>query len=115
MLDLDLSDKKHYELTRDIFLIGCNTGQRVSDYNGLTKQSIKKINGKDYFSIKQKKTVNKVDCYITKEIKQIMDLRLNGNPPKKILEKDLNKYIKKIGEILKFDQKIECISKKGGK
>ena len=44
-----------------------------------------------------------------------MDLRLNGNPPKKILEKDLNKYIKKIGEILKFDQKIECISKKGGK
>ncbi|WP_374552519.1 site-specific integrase [Flavobacterium sp.] len=115
MLDLDLSDKKHYELARDIFLIGCYIGQRVSDYNGLKKESIKKINGRDYFSIKQKKTGNKVDCYITKEIKQIMDLRHNGEPPRKILEKDLNKYIKKIGEILNFDEKIECIYRKGGK
>lgn len=113
MLDLDLSDKKHYELARDIFLIGCYTGQRVSDYNGLTKESIKKINDRDYFSIKQKKTGNKVDCYITKEINQIMSLRYNCEPPKKILEKDLNKYIKKIGEILNFDEKIECIIKKG--
>ena len=115
MFELDLSDKKHYELARDIFLIGCYTGQRISDYNGLTKASIKNINGRDFFSIKQKKTGNRVNCPITIEIRQIMDLRHNGEPPKKILEKDLNKYIKKIGEILKFDEKIECIYKKGGK
>lgn len=115
MLELDLSDKKHYELARDIFLIGCYTGQRISDYNGLTAASIKKINGRDFFSIKQKKTGARVNCPITKEIKQIMDLRHNGLPPKKILEKDLNKYIKKIGEKLKLNQKIECIKRKGGK
>lgn len=115
MLELDLSDKKHYELARDIFLIGCYTGQRISDYNGLTASSIKKINGRDFFSIKQKKTGARVNCPITKEIKQIMDLRHNGLPPKKILEKDLNKYIKKIGEELKLKQKIECIKRKGGK
>jgi integrase len=115
MFELDLSHKKNYELARDIFLIGCYTGQRISDYNGLTKESIKSINGHDYFAIKQKKTGNKVNCPITKEIKQIMDLRYNGEPPKKILEKDLNKYIKKIGEKLKFNEKIECIFKKGGK
>lgn len=115
MFDLDLSDKKHYELARDIFLIGCYTGQRISDYNGLTKESIKKINGRDFFVIKQKKTGNKVNCPITKEIRQIMDLRHNGEPPKKILEKDLNKYIKKIGKKLKFEEKVECIYKKGGK
>jgi len=115
MLELDLSEKKHYELARDIFLIGCYTGQRISDYNGLTKSSIKTINGREYFSIKQKKTGARVNCPITKEIRQIMNIRYNGEPPKKILEKDLNKYIKKIGEILKFDEKIECISNKGGK
>jgi integrase len=115
MFELDLSDKKHYELARDIFLIGCYTGQRISDYNGLTKESIKSINGRDFFTIKQKKTGNRVNCPITKEIRQIMDLRHNGEPPKKILEKDLNKYIKRIGEILKFNEKIECIYKKGGK
>ncbi|MDD5149857.1 MAG: site-specific integrase [Flavobacterium sp.] len=115
MLDLDLSEKKHYELARDVFLIGCYTGQRVSDYNGLTSSSIKIINDKEYFSIKQKKTGAKVNCYITKEIKQIMNLRYNGLPPRKILEKDLNKYIKIIGGMLKFNEKIECIFKKGGK
>ncbi|GEC78981.1 site-specific integrase [Flavobacterium aquatile] len=115
MLELDLSEKKHYELARDIFLIGCYTGQRISDYNGLTKSSIKTINGKEYFSIKQKKTKARVNCPITKEIRQIMNLRHNGEPPRKILEKDLNKYIKKIGEILKFEEKIECIYNKGGK
>ncbi len=115
MFDLDLSNKKHYELARDIFLIGCFTGQRISDYNGLTKESIKSINGHDFFSIKQKKTGNRVNCPITKEIRHIMDFRHNGEPPKKILEKDLNKYIKKIGEILKFNEKIECVYKKGGK
>lgn len=115
MLELDLSDKKHYELARDIFLIGCYTGQRISDYNGLTESSIKTINGRDFFSIKQKKTGARVNCPITKEIKQIMDLRHNGLPPKKILEKDLNKYIKKIGQKLKLNQKIECIKRKGGK
>ena len=115
MFALDLSAKKNYELARDIFLIGCYTGQRVSDYNGLTSLSIKKINNKEYFAIKQKKTKTKVNCYITKEIKEIMNLRYNGMPPRKILEKDLNKYIKVIGEILGFDEKIECIFKKGGK
>lgn len=114
MLDLDLSDKKHYELARDVFLIGCYTGQRVSDYNGLNASSIKKIQGKEYFAIKQKKTGAKVNCFITKEIKQIMNLRHNGLPPKKILEKDLNKYIKKIGESLNFNEKIECVFNKGG-
>ncbi|MFV8327633.1 phage integrase SAM-like domain-containing protein [Flavobacterium sp. ZS1P14] len=115
MLELGLSDKKHYELARDVFLIGCYTGQRISDYNGLTKSSIKTINGREYFSIKQKKTGTKVNCPITKEIQQIMNLRYNGEPPKKILEKDLNKYIKKIGEILKFNENIECIYNKGGR
>lgn len=115
MLALDLSEKKHYELARDVFLIGCYTGQRVSDYNGLTKLSIKTINEREYFSINQKKTNAKVNCPITMEIRQIMNLRHNGQPPKKILEKDLNKYIKKIGELLNFNDKVECIWNKGGK
>ena len=115
MLSLDLSDKKHYELVRDVFLISCYTGQRVSNYNGLTKLSIKPINGREYFSINQKKTNAKVNCPITNEIRQIMNLRYNGQPPKKILEKDLNKYIKEIGKILNFNDNVECIWNKGGK
>jgi integrase len=115
MYKLDLSNSKHLELARDIFLIGYYTGQRISDYNGLNPKSIKKINGDYYFSIKQKKTKNPVNCFITSEIKEIMDKRYNGVPPKKILEKDLNLYIKRIGEKLGFTENIECSYKKGGK
>ena len=44
-----------------------------------------------------------------------MNLRYNGQPPKKIPEKDLNKYIKEIGKILNFNDNVECIWNKGGK
>ena len=114
MLAVDLSDKKHYELARDVFLIGCYTSQRISDYNGIDKNCIKKIENDYYFSFRQKKTKKAVNCYISPEIKEIMDLRHNGLPPKKILEKDLNKNIKRVGKLLEFTENVECISKKGG-
>jgi hypothetical protein len=41
MYEKDLSKYKELELARDVFLMGCYTGQRVSDYNGLSKDSIK--------------------------------------------------------------------------
>lgn len=115
MHNLDLSDKKNLEIARDIFLIGCYTGQRISDYNGIDKNCIKKIENDYYFSFRQKKTKKSVNCYITPKIREIMDLRYNGLPPKKILEKDLNRNIKRVGEMLKFTQNVECRSKKGGK
>lgn len=114
MFNKDFADNKELELARDVFLIGCYTGQRVSDYNGLSSDSIIKINGIDYFRIKQKKTKAVVQCPITKEIREIMDKRHNGLPPKKILEQELNKNIKKIGQILKFNQKVEYSITKGG-
>lgn len=114
MFNKDLSKYKELEFARDVFLIGCYTGQRVSDYNGLSNDSIKNINGVEYFVIKQKKTKSVVQCPITKEIKEIMDKRHNGIPPRKILEKDLNKNIKEVGQILKFNQKVEYSITKGG-
>lgn len=114
MLNKDLSKNSELELARDVFLIGCYTGQRVSDYNGLTKESIRTINGVDYFKIKQKKTKATVQCPITKEIREIMDKRHEGMPPKKILEQHLNKHIKDVGLLLKFEEKIECRINKGG-
>lgn len=106
MFVLDLSKDSELELARDIFLIGCYTGQRVSDYNGLTKESIRTINGVNYFKIKQKKTKSTVQCPIAKEIREIMDKRYNGLPPKKILPQHLNIHIKAIRLLLEFEEKI---------
>lgn len=115
MFNMDLSKYKELELARDVFLMGCYSGQRVSDYNGLSKESIKNINGVNYFVIKQKKTKTIVQCPITKEMTEIMNKRYNGNPPHKILEQDLNKNIKQVGQILGFNELVEISITKGGK
>jgi integrase len=115
MFDENLSDNRTMELARDIFLIGCYIGQRVSDYNGLTKNDIVLKSGIQYFKIRQSKTKTDVLCPITKEIVEIMELRHNKLPPKKLNEQDINDEIKKLGEILGFTEKIKCEYTKGGK
>ena len=115
MYDIDLSDNPTMELARDIFLIGCYIGQRVSDYNGLTKNDIVNIKGRQYFKIRQSKTKTDVLCPITKEIAEIMKLRHNNLPPKKLNEQDINDELKLLGERLGFTKKIKCEFTKGGK
>jgi integrase len=115
MFNEDLSDNKIMELSRDIFLIGCYIGQRVSDYNGLTKNDIVTKNGIQYFKIRQAKTKTDVLCPITKEVSEIMQLRHNNIPPKKLNEQDINEELKKLGERLGFSKKIKCEYTKGGK
>jgi integrase len=114
MLNKDFSKYPQLELARDIFLIGCYTGQRISDYNGLTKESIKRINGIDYFKIKQKKTKAEVQCPITKEIREIMDKRYDGNPPKKMFDQLLNRCIKEVGQAIELNEPIEYSITRGG-
>lgn len=115
MFDENLSDNRTMELARDIFLIGCYIGQRVSDYNGLTKNDIVLKSGIQYFKIRQSKTKTDVLCPITKEIVEIMKLRHNKLPPKKLNEQDINDELKKLGERLGFTEKIKCEYTKGGK
>lgn len=115
MFDADLSQNSTMELARDIFLIGCYIGQRVSDYNGLTENDIITLKGVKYFKIRQSKTKTDVLCPITKEISEIMRLRHNNLPPNKLNEPDINENIKELGKSLGFTKKIKCEFTKGGK
>ena len=77
----NLSKYPELEHAKDIFLIGCYTGQRVSDYNYLTRDDIIEKDGIRYFKIKQKKNrkySRTVFCPITREITEIMNKRHNG-------------------------------------
>lgn len=114
----DLSEYPELEHARDVFLMGCFSGQRISDYNNLTEDDIVSIDGVDYFKIIQKKNRKygkEVMCPITKEMREIMDKRYNGKPPHKIAESQLNEDIKKVGGLLKFNELIKCEYTKGGK
>lgn len=116
LFQLDLSGFPKLERARDIFLIGCYTGQRVSDYNGLTDKDICVIEGVPFFKIRQKKTGKEVYCPITKEIRAIVDApRNDGNPPLKMNEQEINNCIKEVGRKAKIDKPIRNIFTKGGR
>ena len=114
MLKLDLSYNKRLELARDKFLMGCYTGQRVSDYNGITSDNIVDIDGLECFRIKQSKTKNTVDFPITLEIREIMS-RYNNQPPPYLYDTDINENIKIVGRVLGFNEVIKTEITKGGK
>lgn len=116
LFHLDLSGYPKLERAKDIFLIGCYTGQRISDYNGLTVKDICVIEGVPFFKIRQKKTGREVYCPITKEIRKIMDAPRNGGkPPPRMNEQEINNCIKEVGRKAKIDEPIINRFTKGGR
>ncbi|WP_418604597.1 tyrosine-type recombinase/integrase [Hwangdonia sp.] len=103
---LDLTFNRDWERARDIFLIGYYTGQRVSDYNGLTAKNIKKFEGQSVLEIYQKKTKKTVYIPIHPKIKEIMKSRYGGIMPEKMSDQKINEYIKDIGRKAKIKEKI---------
>jgi integrase len=110
----DFSKNPQIQLARDIFLIGCYSGQRVSDYNGLTEENIDVLDGHKFIKINQKKTKAVVHIPITDVIKKIM-LRYDNYFPTKMSEPVLRKNIKIACEIVEFNDLISVSYTKGGK
>jgi integrase len=118
MHNKDLSKTPHLEHARDVFLIGAYTGQRVSDYNNLTKDDIVTKDDVQYFKFVQTKNRKQgkiVMCPITKDIKDIMNKRYDGVPPPPIKDQYINEYIKIVGMKLGFKELIKREYTKGGK
>lgn len=97
---LDLSDNVRLERVRDLFLVGCWTGLRFSDFSNIEK---KHING-DFIEIKTRKTNETVVIPIHATVKSIMakykDKYPNSLPPS-LSNVKTNKNLKQIGVLLK--------------
>jgi len=111
---LDLSDNPQMQQARDIFLIGYYTGQRVSDYNGLSENSIVNFDGQDFIKLKQKKTGNEVNIPLRTEIVKIRERYDNKFPPK-MSEPVLRRHIKSAACKAKINEKIKTTIKEEGK
>jgi integrase len=103
---LNLSDIPEWEKARDIFLIGYYTGQRVSDYNGLTKKNIKKFDNQEVFEIFQKKTKKTIYIPVHPRIKEIMNKRYRGYLPTKMPDQEINEHIKKVARKAKIKESV---------
>ena len=109
-LTKDLLDR-----ARDLFLIGCYTGLRISDYRDLNAaKNIIEEDGIQYLRLKSKKTGKFVTIPMSKIIKNILK-KNNGEFPSKIPEQHLNYAIKEVGELAKIKEKFSKEITKGGK
>jgi integrase len=106
--DLDLKSSLRLDQARDIFLVGCYTALRHSDYHRLGKQH---IDG-DYISIVTTKTKKRVKIPIRTELHNVLS-KYDYKLPKLSRQK-LSKYIKEVAELANISQPIECIEIKGG-
>lgn len=113
LYNMDLSDRPAWEKVRDVFIVGCLTGQRVSDYKRINSTMITKLDNKlDYVELTQEKTDKTVYIPLDWRIKEILD-KYNGALPK-VYDQKINDLIKKICEKAGFVESVDTTKSKAG-
>ncbi|MBP6532154.1 MAG: site-specific integrase [Bacteroidia bacterium] len=110
--DLSLKDKIKLERVRDLFIVGCYTGLRFSDFTQIKAENIKD----GYFNIRTQKTDEFVSIPIHPMVKAIMmkyeNEYLNSLPPA-ISNQKMNEHLKKIGEMAEINDDVITSQTKG--
>lgn len=115
LYNLDLSQDKVKERARDLFLIGCYTAQRFSDYSRFRPEHIKKTgNGTKVIDIVTKKTKQRVIIPFLFPELDILLKKYDYSSPK-TYEQDLNEQIKEVGKLAKLTSDVVIAYKVGGK
>lgn len=84
---------------KDIFVVGCLTGQRVSDYKRISDAMYRTLSdGKDYIYLQQGKTGKWIYIPLDMRVRVIIQ-KYNGALPH-IYDQDLNERIKVIGRLM---------------
>jgi integrase len=107
--NLDLTGNTRLEKVRDLFIIGCTTGLRFSDFSALKPENIEG----EFIKIKTIKTGENVVIPFSKRGKCIFD-KYNCNFPSAISNQKMNTYLKELGELAGINETITISSKKAG-
>nr|DAW63106.1 MAG TPA: Integrase [Caudoviricetes sp.] len=115
MYRLDLSEKKHLEIARDVFLIGCYTAQRYSDYSRIKKDYIRTLqSGNKVIDIITAKTKERVIIPFLFDNLEPLLKKYDYTVPKTYNQK-MNKYIKEVAEMAGITEPVVLKETKGGK
>jgi len=90
-------DKPHLDNARDWLIIGCYTGQRVSDLLRFRKHHIIETKGTKLIQIKQVKTNKDVSIPIHPKVQNILN-KYGQDFPRPLSDQKFNKYIKTVCE-----------------
>jgi len=93
---------KVLEWTRDLFIVGCFTGQRFSDYSRINSSMIISISGIRFIKLTQKKTGAVVLIPMNRELEALLQ-KYNGRLPHVALA-TFNRNMRILGEMLGFSR-----------
>ncbi|MFV0531753.1 MAG: tyrosine-type recombinase/integrase [Flavobacteriales bacterium] len=111
IIELDLSKRKKLDQVRDLFIVGCYTGLRFSDFTQIKSEHIMG----DNLRIKTLKTDHWVTIPLLDPVKNIIEKYKNTTErmPKAIGNQTMNKYLKDIGKRAKINDDVLKIRNQG--
>jgi hypothetical protein len=107
---LDLSANNNLEKYRDLFVLGCLTGFRFSDYSDIKPEEVR--GGMLY--VNQTKTLSTVVVPLRSDAKKILIDKYNMQMPQ-VSNPNFNYYIKEVVRLAGIDEMIKITHKRGNK
>jgi integrase len=111
MEKLTLSASPRLDKVRDLFLIGCYTGLRFSDFTQIKPENI--IADKSMLQIRTQKTGERVSIPLHKTVKKILK-KYNNKLPISYTNQAMNAYLKEVASLSQLKEKVETTITKGG-
>ncbi|WP_445956929.1 site-specific integrase [Yeosuana sp.] len=109
---IDLKASPKLEKVRDLFLIGCYTGLRFSDFTQINPENI--ISNNTVIEIRTKKTGQRVSIPLHKTVRTILKKHSN-KLPKAYSNQKMNEYLREVVGLAGIKELIETTITKGGK
>lgn len=110
--NLDLSASPRLEKVRDLFLIGCYTGLRFSDFTQIKPENI--ITDKSIIQVRTQKTGERVSIPLHKTVKKIL-AKYDNMLPKAYTNQVMNRYLKDVASLAGLKETVETTITRAGK
>ena len=108
---IDLSSSPRLEKVRDLFLVGCYTGLRFSDFTQIKPENI--ISDKSMLQIRTQKTGERVSIPLHQTVKNILK-KYNNSLPTAYTNQVMNRYLKDVASLAQLKDEVETTITKGG-
>lgn len=111
MENIDLSASPRLEKVRDLFLVGCYTGLRFSDYTQIKPENI--VADKSMLQIRTQKTGERVSIPLHQTVKNVLK-KYNNILPTAYTNQVMNRYLKDVASLAQLKSEVETTITKGG-
>ncbi|MEM5565714.1 site-specific integrase [Psychroserpens sp. AS72] len=110
--NLDLSSSPRLEKVKDLFLIGCYTGLRFSDFTQIKPENI--ISNNTIIEVRTQKTSDRVSIPLHRTVRAILK-KYDNELPKAYTNQTMNDYLKEIVSLAGIKELVETTITRGGK